>query len=215
MSQGFCFTPFWRSGKFSDVEVRLREKIFKSYKIVLRTQSRMFGFMISMNPTTEKINLKLADAEIFPDSEIFEVFLEAIHTGGFNHDRNYPPIGNIAFALKAYKAGQRSGTRLLTSAAASNFRLLLSASQPSDFRGHHEGDDFERLVRMMYAKSSSKSVNITKDHDEDELRGFFMTRFAPGIGAYLRREQIETLVRCVPEFAGTLTMLSLAVRYFG
>ncbi|KAK8155726.1 hypothetical protein IWX90DRAFT_516698 [Phyllosticta citrichinensis] len=180
-----------------EVEVRLRDRTFKANRGVLFNTSSLFRRIINKNLSIDKINLKLDDAAIFPDTEIFEVFLQAIISNDFNPERSYSYIGNITFTLRAYKSGQKSGTPQLTAAAASNFQTLLNLSLPKDLRG----DSFQKLVEMVYNKSSSRIACIHPDRDEHELRKFFMGRFSLCMSTYLTRSQMDRLLRSIPDFA--------------
>ncbi|KAK8230775.1 hypothetical protein HDK64DRAFT_255912 [Phyllosticta capitalensis] len=172
-------TRLWQTGQLSDVQVQLRDRTFKAHKIMLCKHSSMFRRIIERNPATDKINLKLDEAAIFPDGEIFAVFLESIHTQRFDRDRGYSLLGNIIFALQAYQAGQKSGSPLLTGAAATNFKMLLFHSERDDFGNAATGDAFARFIQMVYNRSTITSACIHPARDECGLRKYFMEFYSP------------------------------------
>ncbi|KAK8234644.1 hypothetical protein HDK77DRAFT_484840 [Phyllosticta capitalensis] len=194
-------TRLWQTGQLSDVQVQLRDRTFKAHKIMLCKHSSMFRRIIERNPATDKINLKLDEAAIFPDGEIFAVFLESIHTQRFDRDRGYSLLGNIIFALQAYQAGQKSGSPLLTGAAATNFKMLLFHSERDDFGNAATGDAFARFIQMVYNRSTITSACIHPARDECGLRKYFMEFYSPRMSMYLSRRQMDWLTRWIPDFA--------------
>lgn len=130
------------------------------------------------------------------------MFLESIHTQRFDRDRGYSLLGNIIFALQAYQAGQKSGSPLLTGAAATNFKMLLFHSERDDFGNAATGDAFARFIQMVYNRSTITSACIHPARDECGLRKYFMEFYSPRMSMYLSRRQMDWLTRWIPDFAG-------------